>query len=91
MAISVIIPGMLRRFTGGAGEVQGDGASVREVLDNVAAKHEGLRERLFTESNRIQPHINVFVNDQNVRQLGGADAELADGDRVSIVPVIAGG
>jgi molybdopterin synthase sulfur carrier subunit len=91
MAISVIIPSMLRRFTGGAGEIQGDGASVRELLDSVVAKHEGLRERLFTASNRIQPHINVFVNEQNIRQLSGPDTALADGDRVSIVPVIAGG
>ena len=91
MGIHVSLPGPMRRFTGGAGEIAAGGASVRELLDNVTAEYEGLRERLFDDGDRIRRFINVFVNDQNIRHLDGLDTPLADGDRVSIVSAIAGG
>ena len=91
MGVYVTIPGTLRRFTGGAGEVEAAGSSVRELLENLTAQHEGLRERLFADDAQVRPFINVFVNQENIRHLEGLDTPLADGDRVAIVPAIAGG
>jgi molybdopterin synthase sulfur carrier subunit len=91
MGVRVAIPGPLRKYTGGAGEVDAQGNSVREVLENLAGEHDGLREKLFDEQAQIRRFMNVFVNQQNIRHLDGLDTPLAKGDRVSIVSAIAGG
>ena len=91
MFVEVLIPSPLRKLTGGVAEVRAAGGSVRELLDNLTAEHQGLRERLFDDDGRIRRFINLYVNEKDIRHLDGLDTPVADGDRVSIVPAIAGG
>ena len=91
MAVMVRIPTPLRKFTGGRADVQIDGASVREVFDNMEVSHKGVREKVIDETGSIRRFINVFVNGEDVRQLQGPDTAVKAGDELSIVPAIAGG
>ena len=50
-----------------------------------------LGERLLDQNGAIKRFINVFVNNDEIRTLQGADTPVAAGDRVSIVPAMAGG
>jgi len=91
MSISVRIPTPLRKLTGGADEVVVEAASVGEMIENIEAAHQGLKERLCDDAGEIRRFVNVYVNDEDVRFLDGRATVLKDGDEVSIVPAIAGG
>jgi len=91
MSVVVRIPTPLRKYTGGKAEVEADGASVREVFQNVEAAHRGVREKVLDESGSIRRFINVFVNGDDVRYLQGLDTSVKPGDELSIIPAIAGG
>jgi sulfur-carrier protein len=90
MSIEVRIPTILRTFTGGAKAVQGDGATLLQVIDDVEARHPGLKERLV-EEHGLRRFVNVYVNDEDVRFVGGLQAPTADGDVVVVLPAVAGG
>ncbi|MDO9497992.1 MAG: MoaD family protein [Nocardioides sp.] len=90
MAIEVRIPTILRTYTGGEKAVSGDGASLSALIDDLEANHPGLKERLL-DNGDLRRFVNVYVNDEDVRFIGGLDAELSDGDEVVVLPAVAGG
>ena len=90
MAIEVRIPTILRTYTDGAKAVNGDGASLSALIDDLEANHPGIRERLI-DGEDLRRFVNVYINDEDVRFIGGLDAELSDGDQVVVLPAVAGG
>ena len=90
MAIEVRIPTILRSYTGGAKAVQGSGGTLGELLINLDAEHGGLRERLV-DGEKLRRFVNVYLNDEDVRFLGGLETPVADGDTVTVLPAVAGG
>ncbi|HEY5399540.1 MAG TPA: MoaD family protein [Trebonia sp.] len=90
MAIEVRIPTILRSYTGGAKAVDGSGATLDELLNNLDAAHGGLRERLV-EGEKLRRFVNVYLNDEDVRFLGGLETPVKDGDTVTVLPAVAGG
>jgi molybdopterin synthase sulfur carrier subunit len=91
MAIRVSIPGPLRPLTGGATEVEVTAADVASLIVALDERHRGLRDRLLDGSGSLRRHVRIFVNDEDVRALQDAATPLREGDRVAIVPAIAGG
>ena len=90
MAIEVRIPTILRTYTGGEKAVTGDGASLSALIDDLEASHPGIKERLI-ENGDLRRFVNVYVNDEDVRFIGGLEAVLSDGDQVVVLPAVAGG
>jgi sulfur-carrier protein len=90
MAIEVRIPTILRTYTGGAKLVEGSGSTLGELLVDLEAKHGGLRERLV-EGEGLRRFVNVYLNDEDVRFLGGLETPVKDGDTVTVLPAVAGG
>ena len=90
MAIEVRIPTILRSYTGGAKAVQGSGATLDELLSNLDAEYGGLRDRLVDGEN-LRRFVNVYLNDEDVRFLGGLKTPVSDGDTVTVLPAVAGG
>lgn len=88
---TVFIPTTLRRLTGNQSRVEVAGATVAEALDRLEAAHPGFSERLFDASGQVKRFINVFVGDDEIRTLQGLDTPVRPGDRISIVPAMAGG
>ena len=88
--INVKLPTILRPHAGGQPEVQTDGATLREVLDNLEEQYPGLTGGLRTEDGTLHRHVNVYVNGEDVRYLGSLDAALDEGDTVAILPAVAG-
>ena len=91
MSATVRIPTILRSYTGGAGEVTAEGSTLREVLDSLEAAHPGIKARIVDESGALRRFVNVYLGDDDVRFVGGLDAEVADGAKISIIPAVAGG
>jgi molybdopterin synthase sulfur carrier subunit len=90
MAIEVRIPTILRSYTGGAKAVEGSGATLDELLNNLDAAHGGLRDRLV-DGEKLRRFVNVYLNDEDVRFLGGLETPVKDGDTVTVLPAVAGG
>lgn len=90
MSVEVRIPTILRPYTDGAKVVQGDGATIADLLVDLDSRHAGLRERLVDEAG-LRRFINVYLNDEDVRFLDGLGTALADGDSITILPAVAGG
>ena len=91
MAVTISIPAPLRDLTGGKAELRVAGATVGEALRQAARQHPGLEARLFDEAGQVRRYLGVFLGDEEVRELGGLAAPVRDGDRLWLVPAIAGG
>jgi sulfur-carrier protein len=83
----VHVPSPLRSYTGGAALVDGEGASLAELLDGLEARHPGIRFRMIDEQGRIRPHIKLFVGARQAPTL----AERTGADDVHIVCALSGG
>ncbi|GAB3963732.1 MoaD/ThiS family protein [Actinoallomurus acanthiterrae] len=90
MAIEVRIPTILRNFTDGAKAVEGGGATLDELFADLESRHPGLRGRLVDEKG-LRRFVNVYLNDEDVRFLGGLETKVSDGDTVTVLPAVAGG
>jgi molybdopterin converting factor small subunit len=90
MAIEVRIPTILRTYTDGAKSVEGSGATLDELFADLDDRHGGLRGRLVDDSG-LRRFVNVYLNDEDVRFLGGLSASVRDGDTVTVLPAVAGG
>jgi molybdopterin converting factor small subunit len=90
MAVEVRIPTILRDYTGGAKAVDGAAGTLADVIDSVESDHPGIKARLI-EDGDLRRFINVYVNDEDVRFIGGLEAAVDDGDNVVILPAVAGG
>jgi MoaD family protein len=90
METTVRIPASMRSLTGGADEVAVAGATVADVIADLEARFPGMKDRLMDEKG-VRRFINVFVGDEDIRFLDGLATALSAGDKISIVPAIAGG
>jgi molybdopterin synthase sulfur carrier subunit len=90
MAIEVRIPTILRTYTAGEKAVTAEGDSLSALIDNLESNHAGIKERLIQDG-ELRRFINVYVNDEDVRFIGGLEATLSDGDQVVVLPAVAGG
>jgi sulfur-carrier protein len=90
MAIEVRIPTILRNYTGGAKSVEGSGGTLASLIADLDSRHSGLAERLVDDGG-LRRFVNVYLNDEDVRFLGGLDAPVKDGDTVTVLPAVAGG
>jgi sulfur-carrier protein len=91
MTIEVRVPTVLRKHTAGEKKVTGNGHTLRELVDDLDTRHPGLRDALVGEDGELHRFINVYVNDEDARFLGGVESPLSPGDEVSILPAVAGG
>ena len=90
MSVEVRIPTILRAYTGGEKSVEGAGGTLAEVFSDLESRHPGLRERLVDEKG-LRRFVNVYLNDEDVRFLGGLETAVKDGDSVTVLPAVAGG
>ena len=89
--IVVILPTPLRRAAGGTREVDAEGETVGQALSSLRRLHPAVARLILHESDDPRPGVSLFLNVTDVRALGGLDAPLAPGDRLSVVLPIAGG
>ena len=91
MSVSVRIPTPLRKLTQEQELVDGQGDTIREILDNLEKNYPGLKERVCDEQGSVRRFVNIFVNDEDIRFLQDTAPVVKSGDEVRIVPAIAGG
>ncbi len=88
---TIIIPTPLRKFTGNATKVSVEGNTIREVLEALTTRYPELKKHLFDTEQNIRPFINIFIGEEDIRNLNQQNTTVAPGAVVSIIPAIAGG
>lgn len=91
MAVTVRIPTPLRKLTDNRSEIEIDGETVESLIGNMEASYPGIKDRICDESGKVRRFINIYINEEDIRFLDGTDTTVKAGDRISIVPAIAGG
>lgn len=90
-SVTVKIPTPLRPTTAGLAEVKAEGATVGDILRHLDSKYKGFGERVLDDGKSVKRFINVFVNEDNIRDKKDLETEVKNGDTISILPSIAGG
>ncbi len=85
------IPTPLRAYVNGETEVMLEGSTVNEVMLNLVEEYPALRPHLFNGEGQLRPFVNLFLNEDNVKDLQGMDTPLRENDRLMLIPSIAGG
>jgi molybdopterin synthase sulfur carrier subunit len=91
MAVKVLIPTALQKFTNDQATLECAGSNIAELLDSLEQNCPGIKGRLCDENGEPRRFLNLYVNDEDIRFLEGTHTPLNDGDQVSIVPAVAGG
>ncbi len=90
-AIRVYIPTPYRGLTQNRPIVEGRGADLTELLEYLEGRFPGIRSHVFDQTGELHRHLNVYVNNVAVEELGGKRTVLKDGDEVAFIPAMAGG
>ena len=87
---NIRIPTPLRAYTNGASSVDVQGETVGQALDDLVGRYPDLRAHLFNDD-ELRSFVNIFLDDEDIRFLGGLDTEIDAEDSLRIIPSIAGG
>jgi len=87
----LLLPQVLRSEAAGAASVTVEAATVGEAIDGLVARHPGLRARLLTADGRLHRFVNLYLNGEDVRYLGGLGTRVGADDEIRLLPAIAGG
>jgi MoaD family protein len=88
---TVKLPTILRKQANGEAQVQADGTTLRDLLNDLESKYPGITKNIVSDDGGLHRFINVYVNDEDVRYLGSLETNVSDGDTISILPAVAGG
>lgn len=91
MSALLRIPTVLRPAMGGEATISVDGATIGAVLTGVTERYPAVKGQLLNDDGTLHRFLNVYVNDDDVRYLGGVDAPVADSDEITLLPAVAGG
>lgn len=89
--VTVFVPAPLRRYCANAAELVVDAGTVAQVLDTLARVEPRLYCNVCDETGAVRRHLNLFVNDDNVRDRDGIATTLGPDDLVTILPAVSGG
>jgi molybdopterin converting factor small subunit len=94
MRVTVLVPSVLRGDCGGVHSLDltlAPEASLGDLFDAVAETHPRLERRIRDEQGNIRRYVNVYVDGEESRHIGGTKAPLKDGTEVQVLPSVAGG
>lgn len=89
--IEVRVPPILRKFTGGASNIRGEGRTVAQLIDDLDNQYHGLKGEIITSDGKVHRFINIYRNGEDIRYLERLGTPLEHGDVVAILPAVAGG
>ena len=91
MAIKVQIPSALRRHTAGVSSIACTAANLEQLFSFLDEQFPDLKPHLRDDQGQIRRFLNIYVNEEDIRFLGGPEYAFQEGDEVLLVPSIAGG
>jgi MoaD family protein len=90
MTVEVRVTANLQKMVGGQRSLQGEGANVGELLDDLDSRYPGFKGQIVTDG-QLHRFVNIYLNDEDIRFLDKLETPLKEGDTLSILPALAGG
>lgn len=91
MPVKVMIPTALRQFANGNDTIDLEGVDVGQIMGRLADTFPQLKRHMFDDDGELRNFVNVYINDENIRDRQQQGTPLQPGDELTIVPAIAGG
>jgi len=91
VSISIEIPTAFRRFTDGVPKLDTSATTIADALNELTSRYPALSKHVRDDQGQIRQFLNVYLNDEDIRFLSGESTPLKEGDRLLLVPSIAGG
>jgi molybdopterin converting factor small subunit len=91
MSATIRIPTPLRAYTAGENEIAVEGNTVGEALSHLLAQHPSLRPHIYNGDDQLRAFVNLFLNEDNIKDLQGIETPVKPNDRLMLIPSIAGG
>jgi molybdopterin synthase sulfur carrier subunit len=91
VAVEVRIPTVFRKFTEGDAVIELEPGTVADLIDQLDDRYPGMKQQLMTDQGELHRFVNVYVNDEDARYLEKLDTKVAEGDKVALLPSVAGG
>lgn len=88
---TVIIPTPLRKFTNNTAKLEINADTIAKTVDELTVNFPELKKHLLDDSGQIRSFVNIFVGNDDIRNLQQGDTAVAPNAVISIVPAIAGG
>ena len=88
---TISLPSVLTPLASGQHTLDAIGATVGEAIEDVSKRFPALSPRLRDEHGAPYPFVTIYLNDEDIRFIGGFDAPVQPGDELSVVPAVAGG
>jgi molybdopterin converting factor small subunit len=85
------IPTPLRTYTNGQSDVTVNGSNISEALSDLTTQYPTIKPHLFSDGGDLRPFVNLFVGENNIKDLQGVNTPVKDGDKIMLIPSIAGG
>lgn len=89
--VEVKIPTVFRKFTDNEATVELQPGTLMDLIDQLDGRYPGLKEQLLTDDGELHRFVNVYVNDEDARYLGKLETPVNEGDKVALLPSVAGG
>ena len=91
MSVKVVLPTALARHTEGQKSFASEAGNLQALLSEIEARYPALAQNVKDDTGKLRRFINVYINDEDIRFLGGETHPFTDGDEVMLIPSIAGG
>jgi len=85
------IPTPLRPYTDGRSDVTVNGSNISDALTDLTSQYPTIKPHIFNEGGDLRPFVNLFVGENNIKDLQGVETPITDGDKLVLIPSIAGG
>ena len=85
------IPTPLRAYTNGKSDITVNGSNISEALADLTTQYPTIKPHLFNEGGDLRPFVNLFVGENNIKDLQGVNTPIKDGEKIMLIPSIAGG
>lgn len=89
--VQVRMTAVLQKLTGGQKTIEATGGNVAAVIDDMEQRYPGIRAQLYGDDGKLHRFVNVYLNDEDIRYMGGPETPLKAGDVLDILPALAGG
>ena len=89
--INVRVTAVLQRLTSGQKTVEASGETVGALIEDLEDRFPGFRHQLYNDNGELHRFVNIYLNDEDIRYMGGIKTPLKQGDVLDILPALAGG
>jgi len=85
------IPTPLRTYTAGQSEIAVQGETIEEAMHDLVSQIPSLKPHLYNGDGQLRPFVNLFLGEENIKDLQGMKTPVGEEDRILLIPSIAGG